>query len=110
MHIAYVHIFRLETMTRTKKLIKSRKVRHASSGGSSGELHIPRKNRLSTHRSLRLRRNRFRTKSESKSAEGYDSKKGTPLKHQEATEVKSEEENEENYDEFDVLTNIHDLR
>ena len=98
-------LFRLETMTRPKKLIKSRKVRHASSGGSSGEFQLPRKHRLSTHRSFRMRKSRLRTKSESKSEQ---EKERTPLKHQEATEVKSEEEEllEENYDEFDTLTKI----
>ena len=96
-------------MTRPKKLIKSRKVRHASSGGSSGEFQLPRKHRLSTHRSFRTRKSRLRTKSESKSEQD---KERTPLKHQEATEVKSEEEEElleENYDEFDMMTKI-DLR
>ena len=112
---------KLETMqTRPKKLIKSRKVRHASSGGSSGELHMPKKQWKSSsasqhHRSFKFRKNnasRLRTKSESASAE--DNFERTPhksnpgLTKQDATEIKSEDENEEeNYDEFDVLTDIH---
>ena len=84
--------------SRAKKLIKSKKggsvrLRHTSSGGSSTDLYHPRKSKLpGLSRGLRSRKRTVSAKDESKSIE----------------QTKPNDDNDENYDEFDLLAEMKD--
>ena len=96
---------RLGSRKKTQKRVTKNRLRHASSGGSSTELRNSRKptrNRLGVYRSMRYRK---RTES-TKSAEIANENENYRKKHKSQDDQDLEVDQDEIYDEFDLLAEM----